>query len=135
MKRLMDDILPNVSLAGRRVLVAEDNPINIEVMQQYLNFLKIESYFVTDGKQCLEALKNNTYDCVLMDIQMPQLDGFQATDQIRSMPEFKDLPIIGVSAGLAKSDLQRWQQSGMNDFLAKPFEVDELAEILMKYLG
>ncbi len=131
----MDDILPNVSLAGRRVLVAEDNPINIEVMQQYLNFLKIESYFVTDGKQCLEALKNNTYDCVLMDIQMPQLDGFQATDQIRSMPEFKDLPIIGVSAGLAKSDLQRWQQSGMNDFLAKPFEVDELAEILMKYLG
>ena len=131
----MDDILPNVSLAGRRVLVAEDNPINIEVMQQYLNFLKIESYIVTDGKQCLEALKNNTYDCVLMDIQMPQLDGFQATDQIRSMPEFKDLPIIGVSAGLAKSDLQRWQQSGMNDFLAKPFEVDELAEILMKYLG
>ena len=131
----MDDILPNVSLAGRRVLVAEDNPINIEVMQQYLNFLKIESYFVTDGKQCLEALKNNTYDCVLMDIQMPQLDGFQATDQIRSMPEFKDLPIIGVSAGLAQSDLQRWQQSGMNDFLAKPFEVDELAEILMKYLG
>ena len=66
---------------------------------------------------------------------MPQLDGFQATDQIRSMPEFKDLPIIGVSAGLAKSDLQRWQHSGMNDFLAKPFEVDELAEILMKYLG
>ena len=131
----MDDILPYVSLVGRRVLVAEDNLINIEVMRQYLNFLKIESYFVTDGKECLEALKNNAYSCVLMDIQMPQLDGFQATDQIRSIPEFKDLPIIGVSARLAKSDLQRWQHSGMNDFLAKPFEVDELAEILMKYLG
>jgi CheY-like chemotaxis protein len=131
----MDDFLPYASLAGRRVLVAEDNLISIEVMRQYLSFLKIESYFVTDGKQCIEALKNNTYDCILMDIQMPELDGFQTTDQIRLMSEFKDIPIIGVSAGLTKSNQQRWLQSGMNDFLTKPFEVDEVAKLMMKYLG
>jgi len=131
----MDDFLPYASLAGRRVLVAEDNIISIEVMRQYLSFLKIESYFVTDGKQCIEALKNNTYDCILMDIQMPELDGFQTTDQIRLMSEFKDIPIIGVSAGLTKSNQQRWLQSGMNDFLTKPFEVDEVAKLMMKYLG
>jgi hypothetical protein len=131
----MDDFLPYASLAGRRVLVAEDNLISIEVMRQYLSFLKIESYFVTDGKQCIEALKNNTYDCILMDIQMPELDGFQTTDQIRLMSEFKDIPIIGVSAGLTKSNQQRWLQSGMCDFLTKPFEVDEVAKLMMKYLG
>ena len=119
---------------GRHVLVAEDNPINIEVVRQYLSFLKIESHFVTDGLQCLEALKNNRYDWVLMDIQMPNLDGVQATNQIRLIQEMKDLPIIGLSAGVAESDREKGLQSGMNDFLVKPFEVDELAKTLMKCL-
>jgi len=126
--------LPYASLAGRHVLVAEDNPINVEVIRQYLNFLKIESHFVTDGLQCLEALKNHRYDGVLMDIQMPNVDGIQATKQIRLIQEMKDLPIIGLSAGVAESGREKGLQSGMNDFLVKPFEVEELAEILMKYL-
>ena len=122
------------SLAGRHVLVAEDNPINVEVIRQYLNFLKIESHFVTDGLQCLEALKNHRYDGVLMDIQMPNVDGIQATNQIRLIQEMKGLPIIGLSAGVAQSDREKGLQSGMNDFLVKPFEVEELAKTLMKYL-
>ena len=126
--------MPYASLVGRHVLVAEDNPINIEVVRQYLSFLKIESHFVTDGLQCLEALKNNRYDWVLMDIQMPNLDGVQATYQIRLIQEMKDLPIIGLSAGVAESDREKGLQSGMNDFLVKPFEVDELAKTLMKCL-
>jgi hypothetical protein len=125
----------HASLAGRRVLVAEDNLINIEVVRQYLTFLKIESDYVMDGQQCIEALKKNSYDCVLMDIQMPQLDGLQATYQIRLIPELKDLPIIGLSAGVAQSDRERGIDSGMNDFLAKPFEFEELAKILRKFLG
>jgi signal transduction histidine kinase len=127
--------LPYASLAGRRVLVVEDNQINIEVVGQYLKFLKIESHFVTDGLQCLEALKNNRYECILMDIQMPNLDGIQATYQIRLMDGLKDMPIIGLSAGVAESDREKGLQSGMNDFLAKPFEIEDLAKTLMKYLG
>ena len=126
--------MPYASLAGRHVLVAEDNPINIEVVRQYLNFLKIESHFVTDGQQCIEALKNNRYECVLMDIQMPNFDGMQATYQIRLMDGLKDIPIIGLSAGVAESDREKGLASGMNDFLAKPFEVEDLAKTLMKYL-
>jgi len=126
--------LPYELLAGRHVLVAEDNQINIEVLRQYLHFLKIESHFVTDGLQCLEVLKNNRYDGVLMDIQMPNLDGLQATYQIRLMEGVKDIPIIGLSAGVAESDREKGLQSGMNDFLAKPFEVEDLAKTLMKYL-
>lgn len=129
-----DTSLPNNSLAGCHILVAEDNPINIEVMRQYLTYLKIESHFVTDGQECLDALKNNPYDLVLMDIQMPNLDGVNATYQIRRIPELKDLPIIGLSAGVADSDREKGIQSGMSDFLVKPFEVEELTKILMKYL-
>jgi CheY-like chemotaxis protein len=122
------------SLVGRRVLVAEDNPINTEVIRQYLNYLKIESYFVTDGFQCLEALKNKKYDCVLMDIQMPNLDGIHTTSQIRLIDELKDLPIIGLSAGVADKNREDSIQSGMNDFLVKPFEVEGLAKMLIKHL-
>ena len=121
-------------LAGLSVLVAEDNLINTEVIRQYLDFLRIESYFVNDGIECLDVLKNHSYDCVLMDIQMPHLDGLQATYQIRTTLQLKDLPIIGLSASLAKSDWDKGLQYGMNDYLAKPFEVDDLAKILMKYL-
>jgi signal transduction histidine kinase/CheY-like chemotaxis protein len=122
------------SLVGRRVLVAEDNPINIEVVRQYLNFLKIESYFVTDGFQCLEALKNKKFDYVLMDIQMPNLDGIHTTLQIRLIEELKNLPIIGLSASVAEKSREEGIQSGMNDFLVKPFEVEGLAKMLIKHL-
>jgi CheY-like chemotaxis protein len=70
-----------------------------------------------------------------MDIQMPNLDGIQATYQIRLMDGLKDMPIIGLSAGVAESDREKGLQSGMNDFLAKPFEIEDLAKTLMKYLG
>jgi signal transduction histidine kinase/CheY-like chemotaxis protein len=126
--------LSYASLSGCHVLVAEDNLINIEVIRRYLKHLNIEAHFVTDGQQSLEALKNNTYDCVLMDIQMPILDGFNTTYQIRLMEPLKDLPIIGLSAGVAESDREKALQSGMNDFIVKPFEVEELANILIKYI-
>jgi CheY-like chemotaxis protein len=128
-------IMQYPSLVGRHVLVAEDNPINTEVIRQYLNYLKIESYFVTDGFQCLEALKKKKYDCVLMDIQMPNLDGIHTTLQIRLIDELKNLPIIGLSAGVADKNREDGIQSGMNDFLGKPFEIEGLAKILMKFIG
>jgi len=127
-------IFPYPSLTGRHVLVAEDNPINVEVIRQYLNFLKIKSHFVTDGLQCIDALNSITYDCVLMDIQMPNLDGIKTTRQIRLIESLKNIPIIGLSAGVAQSDRDSGLESGMNDFLAKPFEVEELANTLMKHL-
>jgi CheY-like chemotaxis protein len=128
-------VSPYASLAGRHILVAEDNLINIEVLRQYLKHLNIESHFVTDGHQCIKELKNNTFDAVLMDIQMPYLDGIQTTYQIRGALDLKDVPIIGLSAGIAEGDQDRGLQSGMNDFLVKPFEVEELAKKLMKHLG
>ena len=122
-------------LVGKRILVAEDNPINVEVIRHYLEFLKIDADFVLDGNECLEAIEKNSYDLVLMDIQMPNIDGIHATSQIRSNEKFKDLPIVGLSAAIAAEDREKSLRSGMNDYLVKPFEINELAEIIQKYLN
>ena len=123
------------SLAGKRVLVAEDNPINIEVMKHYLEFLKINAFFVQDGYQCLEELERNSYDLVLMDIQMPNLDGVHTTVQIRLIERLKELPIIGLSAAIAQEDREKSLRSGMNDYLVKPFELEDLAQMIFKYMN
>ncbi|BDW10875.1 hypothetical protein PSHI8_09570 [Polynucleobacter sp. SHI8] len=122
-------------LVGKRILVAEDNPINVEVIRHYLEFMKIDADFVLDGNECLEAIEKNSYDLVLMDIQMPNIDGIQTTSQIRSNEKFKDLPIVGLSAAIAAEDREKSLRSGMNDYLVKPFEINELAEIIQKYLN
>ncbi len=127
-------LLSQDSLSSLRLLVAEDNPINIEVISQYLGFLKINAYFVTDGQVCIDELKRNQYDMVLMDLQMPNLGGIDATSQIRMIEAFKDLPIIGLSASIGEDDREKSVQCGMNDYLVKPFELDELAKIILKHI-
>ena len=122
------------SLAGLRVLVAEDNHINVEVLRHYLEFLKINAHFVADGQACIDELQRNVYDMVLMDIQMPKLDGVAATHQIRGIQEFKEIPIIGLSASIGLEDREKGIRSGMNDYLVKPFEVDDLAKMISKYI-
>jgi signal transduction histidine kinase len=122
------------SLSNLRLLVAEDNPINVEVIRQYLGFLKINAYFVADGQACIDELKRNQYDMVLMDLQMPNLGGIDATSQIRMIEGFKNLPIIGLSASIGEDDREKGVRSGMNDYLVKPFELDELAKIIMRHI-
>lgn len=126
-------LLAQNSLSNLRVLVAEDNPINVEVIRQYLGFLKINVHFVTDGQACIDELKRNVYDMVLMDLQMPNLGGIDATSQIRMIEALKELPIIGLSASIGDDDREKSVRSGMNDYLVKPFELDELAKIILKH--
>jgi len=123
------------SIVGKRVLVAEDNPINVEVIKNYLEFLKMDVHCVQDGYHCLEELERNSYDIVLMDIQMPNLDGVHTTIQIRLMEGFKELPIIGLSAAIAQEDRENSLRSGMNDYLVKPFELEDLAQMIFKYIN
>ena len=120
---------------GSRAIIAEDNPINTEVLRNYLNYLHIDALYVTNGKKCLEQMENNHFDFVLMDIQMPELDGLETTKIIRSNPKYEGIPIIGLSASSAQSDYAIALQSGMNDFLVKPFDLDTFSRVLEKHLN
>ena len=120
-------------LKGLHVLVVEDNEINQTVTTQLLENLEITSDVVDDGEKATEAVKKNTYDIVLMDIQMPVMDGIQATAFIRKKLKMKILPIIALTADVTTEIMKKMEKAGASDFLTKPINVDEFRQKLEKF--
>jgi two-component system, sensor histidine kinase and response regulator len=114
------------SRATLRVLLAEDNPVNQQVAVAMLVKRGHEVHVSSNGREALEAVKGRDFDVVLMDIQMPEMDGFEATHAIRALPKGKDLPIIGLTAHALSGERERCLSHGMTDYLAKPFKAHEL---------
>ncbi len=126
-----------VRLPGARILLVEDNPVNQEVAR---NILELEGATVGvagDGLAALERLRRerDAFDVVLMDVQMPILDGYQATRRIRDELGLDRLPIVALTAGVFAAERDRAQDAGMNGFIAKPFDVDELVGTVSGLLG
>ena len=122
----------NLSDFSGKLLVAEDNETNIILIQTLLDEFGLKYDVVLDGEEALEAVKNNNYDLVLMDNQMPKLSGIEATRLIREFN--KELCIVALSANAFKEDRKLFFEAGMNDALAKPIDVEELEQIFLKYL-
>ena len=109
-----------------RVLLAEDNPVNQQVAVAMLVKRGHEVHVASNGREAVDAVSARDYDVVLMDIQMPELDGFEATHAIRAMPKGKHLPIIGLTAHALSGERERCLSRGMTEYLAKPFKGHEL---------
>lgn len=109
-----------------RILLAEDNPVNQEVASAMLRKRGHVVDIVDTGTKAVDAVKNKKYDVVLMDIQMPELDGMSATRQIREDPDYKELPIIAMTAHALSDERERCLDAGMNGHLPKPFKPHEL---------
>ncbi len=126
--------------ADKRVLLVEDNELNMEIMEELLGLFEVQIAKAEDGRQAVDLVQANPggyFDLVLMDIQMPVLDGYQATQQIRALPhaDAQTLPIYAVSANALAEDVQNSLASGMNGHIAKPVDLDELEKVLRKCLG
>jgi CheY-like chemotaxis protein/nitrogen-specific signal transduction histidine kinase/HPt (histidine-containing phosphotransfer) domain-containing protein len=119
---------------GQRVLVVEDNPINLCLTQEFLQSAGIPSDAAENGLQALAALETHHYDAVLMDLEMPEMDGIAATRVIREDRRLKDLPVIGMTAHDLAGIQSHCLQAGMNDCLAKPIERDALLETLARHV-
>jgi len=117
---------------GVKVLVAEDHPVNQELAIIYLGLLNCSYELVENGKDAVEKAANTKFDIILMDIQMPQMDGIEATRQIRAFD--KDTPIIAMTAHALEKEKQGCLDIGMNDYLTKPFKAEELEEFIIKYV-
>ncbi|HEY9843526.1 MAG: PAS domain S-box protein [Candidatus Sericytochromatia bacterium] len=120
-----------------RILLAEDNPINQAVAEAILTRLGYQSEIVANGLEALEALRARHYDLVLMDCQMPEMDGYTATDLIRRGAEGnlnQTIPIIALTAHALAGDREKCMSAGMNDYLAKPFTPQELETVLKRWL-
>ncbi len=119
---------------GCRVLLVEDEPINREIALSVLNDVGQQVDFAEDGLVAIEMVEQTDYDLVLMDMQMPRLDGLEATRCIRAMPGRERLPIIAMTANAFVEDRANCLAAGMSDFIAKPFEPDELFSKLLAWL-
>ena len=120
-----------------RILLTEDNPVNQKVAQAMLRKIGIQADVVANGQEAVNALNTHPYDLVLMDCQMPEMDGFEATRRIReqgSKALNPRIPIIAMTAATMQGDREKCIQAGMNDFIAKPFQQRELAEIIDRWL-
>jgi CheY-like chemotaxis protein/HPt (histidine-containing phosphotransfer) domain-containing protein/two-component sensor histidine kinase len=121
-------------LAGKRVLLVEDNEINRQVAQEILASIGVKVFEAVNGQSALEFLEKNDVDLVLMDIQMPVMDGHEATRRIRALDRFKDLPIIAMTAHAMLADIEMSKEAGMNGHIAKPFDPEDLFAVLTKWL-
>jgi PAS domain S-box-containing protein len=125
----------HTALQGRRILVVDDDMRNVFAIAKLLRARGVGVLVAENGEKALRLLQDNPdTDAVLMDVMMPVMDGFTATECIRALPEFRDLPIIALTARAMKEDRERCLASGMNDFLAKPLDVDQLLELLRHWL-
>jgi len=121
-------------LKGAYVLLVEDNPINQEVANEILNSAGIIVDTAGSGIEALEALKNHDYDCVLMDVQMPEMDGYEVTRIIRDMDRLKALPIIAMTAHAMVGDREKCLEAGMNDYVSKPINPGTLFSVMSKWI-
>ncbi|MBU1211879.1 MAG: response regulator [Alphaproteobacteria bacterium] len=125
------------SFAGVRVLAADDSAINREVLGEALGRLGVEVVNVEDGVEAVEAVASQSFDLVLMDGSMPQMDGFEAARRIRAWEAAKNrsaMPIIALTAHVIGSQASRWRDAGMNDCLTKPFTIGMLEKTLRTWL-
>lgn len=117
---------PPQSLDGTKVLIVDDNDALRDSMKRLLKSQGLSVEVAADGQLALALMQHTRFDVLLVDVQMPVMDGMALTEHIRRMPDMQDLKIIGVSAGMLNHDKQLCLNAGMNDYLAKPFQVNDL---------
>ena len=122
----------NEQFRNKRILLAEDNLFNANIARRFITGWGGEIDLVVDGRQALEFVARTKYDLILMDVQMPLLDGFSCTRKIRK--HFKDIPIIAVTASPKNEIINEIMSCGMNDFVSKPFKPNELRAKILEYL-
>ena len=126
-------------LDGARILLAEDNDVNRQIAVELLHDADARVTVVNDGQEAVEqvlaSLDGEPYDLILMDLQMPRMDGYQATRRLRADDRFRELPIIAMTAHALIEERQRCLDAGMNDHIAKPIEPEVMFRTLLRWLG
>ena len=129
-----------VNLTGVKVLLAEDNELNAEITTVQLEEFGIKVERAVDGRNAVEIFRNHpegTFDVILMDIMMPEMNGYEATKAIRAMndrPDGKTIPIIAMTANSFAEDVQASLNAGMNTHLSKPIMMDEVIKTILRYI-
>ncbi len=125
-------VLPQ--LEGAHILLVEDDNLNQIVAQRLLESCGVQVSLAENGREAIEAVKHQSFNLVLMDVQMPELDGYQATVEIRKDERFKDLPIIAMTAHAMVGQREKCLAAGMDGYFPKPFELEDLKQLLIQWI-
>ena len=122
--------------AGARILLAEDHPVNQKVAMSLLLGMGHEVHIAQNGREALNMVRKDTYDLVLMDIHMPEMDGLEAMRRIRNLPgPVARTPIVALTANAMKGDRDHYINAGMDDYVPKPIDPDQLARVVAEKTG
>jgi signal transduction histidine kinase/CheY-like chemotaxis protein/HAMP domain-containing protein len=126
---------PEKSFQGTKILVAEDNPLNMALISEVLLKMGVKVIEAVNGREAIELLIQHDPELVFMDVNMPEIDGYLATQKIRRLPQpYSDVPIIALTADAMKEDKELCLKAGMNHFISKPFRLEEIEFIMNSYL-
>ena len=123
------------SIQGARILLVDDNKINQQIGCELLRASGLAVRVAENGQEALDSVKQCEFEAVLMDIQMPVMDGYRATREIRALPQFKDLPIIAMTANANSSDRKKALECGMNEHIPKPIDPVNLIKTLVHFIS
>lgn len=121
-------------IQGAKILLVEDNSINQEIANELLGQVGVNISIANNGSEAVAMVEENKYDIILMDCQMPIMDGYEATRTIREMKQFADLPIVAMTANAMQGDRDKCLEAGMNDYVSKPINPRDLYSTLIKWL-
>jgi CheY-like chemotaxis protein len=122
------------SLRGAHLLLVEDNAINREIAEALLEGEGVTLSVACNGQEALDLLEHERYDGVLMDCEMPVLDGYEATRRLRRRPDCQALPVIAMTASALEGDREKALAAGMNDHIVKPIDVDDMLATLARWV-
>jgi PAS domain S-box-containing protein len=123
------------NLLGAHVLLVEDNDFNQQVASELLSLMGVRVEVAANGQEALELIRNQAFDAVLMDLQMPVMDGYEATRHLRADPAYATLPILAMTAHAMVQERERSLANGMNDYITKPIDPEQLATTLAKWVS
>jgi two-component system cell cycle response regulator DivK len=121
--------------AKATILYVEDNADNRKLVRRVLEVEGYEVIEAQDGMQAIQCLQSGPVDLALMDINMPEMDGYTLTARIRAMPQFAQLPIVAVTANVMRGDRERSLQAGCDGYIQKPIDIDMLSSQIERFLG
>ncbi|WMJ73040.1 response regulator [Cytophagaceae bacterium ABcell3] len=123
-------------MATKKVLIAEDSSVIQNLTKKILEFQNFKIYSVKNGKDVLKALEKDNFDVILLDINMPQMDGMTCAREVRQMPdERKNIPIIAITGNARNYSEQDFKDAGINEYLPKPLDFDKLVDAVKKWAG